>query len=277
MPLKTINGYVAVGALDRQVDIWDQPTNALPSLVAAGVWAEIKTMARPSLSPVSTSLGQTEVWPRLAGQDVSQVVHMVTIGYRPGLLSRMFLVYNDPDNGPRRFDIDHFVDTDEHKFELRIIAVERKDGTDVFDTLLITTADILTRDTAAGDSRGMSNPAFTTVASNIPCRVAEGLPVPRGKELLAKAKVAISYRAVFMRPWFADPSPDGSYFPFWVNGGVTYNTKPLTHDNWLLIPSASVLNSLGKATTGEYHDIFDIDNPGGANQYLEIWARLIEV
>lgn len=225
--------------MDRQVDIWDQPLNALPTLFLSGVWASIITVASTTLSPVSTNLGQTEVWPRILGQDVSQNPHMVTIPYVPGLLSRMFFVYNDPDNGARRFDIDRIVDPDEHKFELRILAIERKDGTDVFDTLLNTTADILTRDTSAGDSRGMSSPAFTVVAMGIPCRVAEGKGTPRGKEERAKSKLAIAYREVFMRPWFLDPSPDGAYIPNWVVSGTTYNTQPLTHDHWLRIPSAS--------------------------------------
>ena len=277
MPLKSISGYRQLGTLDRQVDIWDQPLNSLPVLVAEGVWASIVSAPTNSLSPVSANLGQAEVWPRILGQDVSIAAHTVTIGYMPGLLSRMFLVYNDPDNGARRLDIDHFVDPDEHKFELVILAIERKDGTDVFDALLNTTADILVRDTSSGDKRGMSSPAFTTVATGILCRVAEGKEVPRGKEELARSKIAIAYREVFMRPWFLDPSPDGSYIPFWVHSGTTYNKQPLTHDHWLLIPSATVRNSNNQATPGENYDIFDIDNPGLANHHLEIWSRLVQV
>jgi hypothetical protein len=276
MPLKTISGYAPVGAMDRQVDIWDQPLNLLPVLFAEGVWASILTVPTTSLSPVSANLGQTEVWPRILGHDVSMIPHMVTIPYLPGVLSRMFLVYNDPDNGPRRFDIDRVIDPDEHKMELSILAIERKDGSDVFDALLNTTADILTRDTSAGDKRGISSPAYTTVATGILCRVAEGKEVPRGKEELAKAKVAIAYREVFMRPWFLDPSPDGSYIPNWVSSGVTYNTKPLTHNHWMLIPSATVKNSNNQATPGEYYDIFDIDNPGQANHHIEVWSRLVQ-
>ena len=277
MPLKSISGYSQLGAMDRQVDIWDQPLNALPILVLAGVWASIVTVANTSPSPVSANLGQTEVWPRTLGQDVSQNPHLLTIPYMPGLLSRMFLVYNDPDNGARRFDIDRIVDPDERKMELKILAIERKDGSDVFDTLLTTTADVLIRDTSAGDKRGMSSPSFTTIASAIACRVAEGKEVPRGKEQLAQSKVGIAYREVFMRPWYLDPSPDGSYFPYWVKGGTTYNTQPLTHDHWLLIPSATVKNSNNQATPGAYYDIFDIDDPGLAHHHIEIWSRLVMV
>jgi hypothetical protein len=277
MPLKTINGYQPVGSLDRQVDIWDQPPNLMPVLVVAGVWASIVTIPNTTQSPISPELGQKQVWPRLVGQDVSQVAHTVTIGYMPGLLSRMFLIYNDPDNGARRFDIDHFVDPDEHKMELRILAIERKDGSDVFDAMLNTTADIMTRDTSAGDARGMSNPAFTTIATGIAVRVAEGNEVPRGKELLAKAKIAVAYREVFMRPWYLDQSPDGSSFPFWVSGGTTYNTMPLTHDHWMLIPSATAKNANNQATPGAMYDIFDIDDPGKTHHHLEIWSRLVLV
>jgi hypothetical protein len=196
--------------------------------------------------------------------------------YMPGLKSRMFLIYNDPDNGTRRFDVDRIVDPDEYKHELRILAIERKDGAmDPFDTLLTTTFDVLTRDTTGDDKRGMASPAYTTVASNIACRLMEASGTPRGKKERAKAKTAFMYHAVFMRPWFLDPSPDGSYIPYWVDGGTTYNTKPLTQDNWLLIPSASVENSNDQATPGSYYDITDIENPGGANHHLEVWCQVL--
>jgi hypothetical protein len=239
MPLKSISGYAAVGAMDRQVDIWDQPPNSASVLIAEGVWAQIVTVANTSLSPVSNDLDQNTVWPRTVGQDVPQVAHMVTIAYMAGLLSRMFLIYNDPDNGTRRFDIDRIEDPDERKFELRILAIERKDGVDPFDALLTTTADILTRDTSAGDSRGISSPVFTTIATAIACRVTADQAAPRGMELRAKSKQNVAFRQVFMRPWFLDASPDGSYIPNAVVGGTTYNTQPLTHDHWLRIPSAT--------------------------------------
>jgi hypothetical protein len=240
MPLKTISGYAPVGAMDRLVDIWDQPLNSLPVLFAEQVWARIVTVSNTSISPVSADLNQNAAWPRLDGQDVAQLAHTVTIGYMPGLVSRMFLVYNDADNGSRRMDIDRIVDPDERKMDLEILAIERKDGGDVFDALLNTTADILTRDTTGDDKRGMQNPTFTTIASGIPVRVSVGHGVPRGKEDRVKSKLAIGYRKVFMRPWFVDASPDGSFIPYWVVAGVTYNTRPLTHDHWLLIPSATV-------------------------------------
>jgi hypothetical protein len=249
MPLKTINGYAPIGAMDQQVDIWDQPLNSLPVLIAAGVWAQITTVPNTTLSPISTDLDQNQVWPRIKGHDVAQVAHTVIIGYMPGLLSRMFLVFNDTDNGPRRFDIDHFEDPDEHKVELRIAAIERNDGTDVFDALLNTTADILTRDTSAGDARGMSNPAFTTIATGIPCRVAFAKGLPKAIEVRAQSKLSVVYRQVFMRPWYLDPSPDGSYFPNTVVGGVTYNTQGLTHDHWLLIPSTTASLLVAKVDT----------------------------
>jgi hypothetical protein len=239
MPLKSISGYAQIGAMDRQVDIWDQPPKSLPVLFASGVWAQVSTTSASSLSPVSTELGQNSAWPRLTGNDVAQVSHSVSIAYMPGLLSRMFLLYNDPDNGARRFDIDHIVDPDERKMELRIVGIERKDGADPFDALLNMTLDILIRNTSPGDSRGMSSPVFTVIALGVPCRVAQGKGVPRGKEDFAKSKLAIAYREVFMRPWFADPSPDGSYIPNWLVSGNTFNTQPLTHYHWLRIPSVT--------------------------------------
>jgi head-tail adaptor len=277
LALKTISGYAPLGEMDRQVDIWDQPgPQALPVLVAAGVWAKIATVATTTLSPASEELGQTNVWPRILGQDVSQNPHMVTIRYMPGLLSRMFLIYNDPDNGARRFDIDRIVDPDEHKFELRILAIERKDGAmDPFDALLTTTADILTRDTTGDDPRGMASPSFTTIASGIACRLAEGRGTPRGKKERAKDKLAFMFHEVFMRPWFLDASPDGSYIPYWVNGGKTYNTQPLTQDHWLLIPSASAINTNNQAAPGAMYDITDIDNPGAANHHIEVWCQVL--
>ncbi len=276
MPLKTINGYQAVGAMDRQVDIWDQPLNGLPVIFASGVWAEITTAPATSPSLVSPELGQNRAWPRTLGHDVAMVHHIVTIPYMPGVLSRMFLVYNDPDNGARRFDIDHILDADEHKFQLQMLAIERKDGAaSLFDVLLNTTADILTRDTSGDDKRGMADPTFTTVATAVACRVSTDKIVPRGKEERAKAKLNVAYREVHMRPWYLDPSPDGSYIPYWVSGGVTYNTQALTHDHWLLIPSATVKNSNNQATPGQMYDVMSIDDPGNMHHHIELLCQVI--
>ncbi len=267
--------YTNPGEMNRQVDIWDQPPNAMPVLFAEGVWAKITTIPTTTVSPTSPDLNQNTVWPRLPGQDVALIPHVCVIRYMPGILSRMFLVYNDPDNGLRRFYVDRPVDPDAQKVELHILAIERKDGKDLFDELLISTADILTRDISGDDKRGMANPAFTTVASAIPCRVSVNHGVPRGKEERAKSKLAIAYRKVFMRPWFLDASPDGSYIPYWVHSGTTYNTKPLTHEHWLLVPSATVENSNNQATPGAMYDIINIDNPGHANHHLEVWSQVV--
>lgn len=268
--------YTNPGEMNRLVDIWDQPPNALPVLFASDVWAKIATVPTTTLSPVSPDLNQNTVWPRIKGQDVAELPHMCIIRYMPGLLSRMLIVYDDPDNGERYFDVDRIADPDAQKVELHILAIERKDGQqDPFDTLLTTTCDVLTRNTTGDDKRGMASPAFATVGTAVPCRVSMNHGVPRGQEELAKTKLALAYRKVFLRPWFADASPDGSYIPFWVYEGTTYNTKPLTHDNWLLVPSQSVLNSNEQATTGVYYDIYEIDNPGGANHHLEAWCRVV--
>jgi hypothetical protein len=144
-----------------------------------------------------------------------------------------------------------------------------------FDNLLISTADVLTRDTVGEDARGMADPTFTVVATGVPCRVSMGKTVGKGKENRAKAKEQIAYREVFMRPWFADPSPDGSYVPYVLVGGVNYNTEPLTHDHWLRIPSPLIVN--GVTIYGDLYDIFDVQNPGLLNDHLEVWCQLVLV
>jgi hypothetical protein len=287
MPLKTLSrsalpgssqssGYTPVGAMDRQIDIWDQPPNLMPVLIAAGVQAQIATKAPTTVSPASTELGQKAVWPRITGQECAAIPHLVTIRYMAGLKSRMFFVYNDPDNGARRFDFDRIIDPDEKKVELQILAIERMDGKDAFDALLNTTADVLIRDTSAGDSRGMSSPAYTILATAIACRVQQDGGTPAGKEVRAKAKSSLDFQIVFMRPWFSDPAPNGSFFPYVVVAGVTYNTHPLTHNHWLLIPSASVVNSNGQATPGDMYDISDINNPGAVNHHLQLDCQLVK-
>src|ERR1035441_3080184 len=149
-------------------------------------------------------------------------------------------------------------------------------GSDPFDATLISTADVLIRGISGGDAYGKAQASFTALTTAVPCRVTMGTSVGKGKELLAGAKEGLIVREVFMRPWFQDPSPDGSYVPSTVVGGVTYNTKPLTHDHWLLIPSQSVLNRNGQAVPGEYYDIVDVQNPNLSNDHLEVWCRSVE-
>ena len=134
--------YTDPGLMDREIDIWDQPPNLSPFLFISGVHAQIIGVDSTSESPISAQLGQSTAWPRLLGQDVPHITHRVIIPYVAGLKGRMFILYNDVDNGPRRFDIDRIVDPDEHKHELRILAIERSDGTDPFDTMLNNTLDV---------------------------------------------------------------------------------------------------------------------------------------
>src|ERR1700678_2227046 len=101
--------------------------------------------------------------------------------------------------------------------------------TDPFDSLLTLTASILERVASSAGGYGGA-PSFTIIATGVPCRVAT-FSVPADKEMLARAKEDIAFKKVYMRPWFLDPSPDGSYVPNWTVAGVTYNTEPLTHDN----------------------------------------------
>jgi hypothetical protein len=267
--------YTDPGLMSRQIDLWDRPPNAPPVLVFSGIYSQILGVSNTTQSPVAPALGQNTAWPRLPGPQISQITHQIVIRYLPGLKSRMYIVYTDPDNGPRVFDIDRIVDPDEHKVELRILAFERADGADPFDAFLISTMDILERDTSAGDKLGMSSPAFNTVASGIACRVGMGKVAPKGKEERAKSKLAMAYREVYLRPWFSDPSPDGSFFPYTVVSGVTYNTKPLTHDHFLQIPSASSVNANNEPVPGELYDIDEINNPGLAHHHLEVSCQVI--
>lgn len=267
--------YTDPGMMDRQIDIWDQPVNASPFLFLADVHAQIVGVESTSESPISAQLGQAAAWPRIQGQDLPHITHKVNIPYVAGLRSRMFIVYNDPDNGERRFDIDRIVDPDEHKHELRILAIERNDGNDPFDGMLTTTADVLARTAGFGDSYGLSDPSFSTLDTGVACRVQMGSGVQRGKEDRAKSKVTISYAEVFMRPWFEDKSPDGSFVPYAVFNGTTYNTRPLSHEHWLRIPSSTALNSNNEAVPGDLYDITDIDNPGFANHHIEVWCELV--
>jgi len=132
---------------------------------------------------------------------------------------------------------------------------------DVFDAQLDKLANVLTRSTAGGDKYGLADPSYTTVATAVPCHLSTG-SVGTDKELLAKAKEAIAYKKVFLRPWFLDPAPDGSYAPNHAIGATSYNTKPLTHDHWFQID-------------GVMYDIFQIHNPAGKDHHLEVWCRLV--
>jgi hypothetical protein len=135
---------------------------------------------------------------------------------------------------------------------------------DPFDSLLNATLAVLERDLAgSGNAYGLNNPSFTTLFEGWPCRVAT-MAVPPDREFLAKSKEHIAFRKVFLRPWFADQSPDGSYQPNHVIGATTYNTEPLTSDNWLLI-------------AGENYNIFELRNPGLLFHHLEASCRVIEV
>jgi hypothetical protein len=261
--------------MDQIIDIWDQPPNSLPVLFLAGINAQKLEPSSNTQSPVSSSLGQNIVWPRLVGQDVPLVTAVLTIQYIAGLKSRMFILHHHADDGLVRYDIDRIVDQNGHRVQLTILAFKRSDGIDPFDVGLTTTADILSRDISIGDKRGLSDPAFTTIATGWPCRVASGKSAPKGKEDRAKMKLAIAYREVFMRPWFLDPSPDGSFVPYTALSGTTYNTQSLSHYHWLLIPSSTALNLNNEPVPGELYDISEIDNPGLAHHHLEVSCELV--
>lgn len=116
--------YTPVGDFTKLIDFWDQPTDPNPDgskpdpfAFATGVPASI------------TGLWATTQAVKLAQQVVTELTHKIIIRYMPGLRSRMFILYDDPDaDSPRRFDIDKIIDPDEKKVELEILAIERDDG-----------------------------------------------------------------------------------------------------------------------------------------------------
>ena len=135
---------------------------------------------------------------------------------------------------------------------------------DPFDLSLNSGSSVLARDlTGTGNGYGQNNPTFSTLATGVACRVGI-LSVGTDRESLAKSKEDIAYRKVFLRPWYQDAAPDGSYLPNHVVGATTYNTEPLTHDHWLQI-------------NGEMYDIFELRNPSGLNHHLEALCRIVEV
>lgn len=132
-----------------------------------------------------------------------------------------------------------------------------------FDLLLNKLAAVMTRDVSGGDGYGQADPSFATVATGVPCRISTA-SVSSDMEFRAKSKEDIAFKKVFLRPWFLDPSVDGSYAPNHVVNGVTYNTQPLTHGHWLQID-------------GDMYDIYELHNPGGLDHHLEVLCRMVLV
>ena len=116
---------------------------------------------------------------------------------------------------------------------------------DAFDDALISVADVQVREDDTGNSYGVSNPTFSTVATAVPC-VVTGFGRKTGEERRANTKFALGYRLVLMRPW--------------PNGEGTPNT--LTHEHWLSID-------------GQQHDIVSILDPGNQHHHIEVETRIV--
>lgn len=118
---------------------------------------------------------------------------------------------------------------------------------DAFDDGLESTAAVQIRTGGSGDTYGVSDPTFVTVAGSeaVPCLVT-GFGRKTGEEKRQNTKFALGYRFVMMRPW--------------PNGEGTANE--LTHDHWLLI-------------NGEQHDIVSIVDPGGLHHHIELETRVV--
>ncbi len=269
--------YVDPGAMTELIEIWDQPPNSVPVLfTATPIHAQKTEVDSDTQSPVSSALGQEIAWPRLVGQDVSLVTCKFVIQYIPFVKSRMFVLHHHPDDGLVRYDIDRVVDVDGSRTQLAILTFKRADGADPFDYELTSTLDILTRDTASGDERGISDPTFTTVATGVKCRVSVGKGVTKGKEESAKSNIALAYRMVYLRPWYLDASPDGSFVPFATVNNITYNTQPLTHHHWFLVPSSTAVNSNNEPIPGEQYDIQEIEDAGLVHHHLAVTCLVVQ-
>lgn len=134
---------------------------------------------------------------------------------------------------------------------------------DPFDLMLNKVGVIKERTTSGYGGYG-GTPSLSTVGATAKCRYATLASVPTDIEFRSKSKEAIAFRKVFLRPWFVDQSPDGSYEPSHVIGPDTYNTQPLRPTHWLLIEN-------------EMYDIYELRNPGGLYHHFEACCRVIEV
>lgn len=112
---------------------------------------------------------------------------------------------------------------------------------DVFDTLLNRTAQVLKRGVGAGNAYGISPQTFIPVGAPIPVAVW----AQSGQEKLDGKKMALRTSTVFLRPWL-DP-----------------DNNPLTEHHWFLID-------------GEYYNIIFIDNPMKLDHHLEATCRIIK-
>lgn len=109
---------------------------------------------------------------------------------------------------------------------------------DPFDALLISTCTILAKGNGSPDSDNHESQAFSTVASNIPCRVSTAA-LGRPKEYKTEKQASENYRTIFMRPYAG-----------------------LTPHHWLQID-------------GVLYNIFEIKNPSGLNHHFEIIAQVL--
>jgi head-tail adaptor len=115
--------YTPIGDMVHQIDFYDQPADpaadggkAGPVLFAEDVYAKIE------------ALWTTTQARKFQQQVLTETSHRITIRYRPGLSTRMFIKYNHPDAGEIRLDIDSINDPDFKRVELQILAIARNDG-----------------------------------------------------------------------------------------------------------------------------------------------------
>lgn len=101
----------------------DQPGAPVPD--GAGGFSEDWTpLDPPSTWAALDALGSADMERLTADTIVAGATHAITIPYHPGVTVQTRLTYEDPDRGPRRFQVVGLRDPDEARRELAIVAAE---------------------------------------------------------------------------------------------------------------------------------------------------------
>ena len=104
---------------------------------------------------------------------------------------------------------------------------------DSFDDLLISRCNILRRSTVK-DTHGNTSRDFTTLATDVPCRLSQTAMFSRSKETKADKSVATKGATLFIRPYAG-----------------------LNEHDWILL-------------AGKMWDVVAINNPSGADHHWEL-------
>ena len=116
--------YTPLGDYFFTVDLLD-PGGDLNSDGSQPNTSVFATSVPAAISPLSVT-SQSEV--TKAQQVLPEVAYKVVIRYMPGVLERMKVVYTQPDNGPKTWDIMRIVDPDLKRVELWLMCSEKNAG-----------------------------------------------------------------------------------------------------------------------------------------------------